>query len=133
VKPLAVHVRHPKRKKRPEVAQAPVLPSIAPARLRHAHPSLGLLVAVAPAASISLAAPVSDAPRTHSLAPFLVVLFAFGMVLLGVAVTPTWRIQRLHLAPLARTLSRHQLDLALGGGAVLFATLALYLVLAVTH
>ena len=108
-------------------------PLVAPARLRHAHPNLGALVALAPAASISLPATPSVSTRSHSLAAFLVVLLAFGMLLLAAAVTPAWRIQRLHLAPLARTLSRHQLDLALGGGAVLFATLALYLVLAVTH
>jgi hypothetical protein len=131
VKPLAVHVRTPKRKKRPELAPAPVQPLLAPARIRHAHPELGLLVAVAPAAAISLPAP--SVTRSHSAAPLLLVLLAVGMLLLAAAVTPAWRVERVHLSPLARTLNRHQLDLALAGGSVLFATLALYIVATMQH
>ena len=132
MKTLAVHVRPKpvKRKKRPE--PPPVRP-LSAGQLRHAHPDLSTQVLeVSPAAAISFAPTVRT--RSHSLGSFLLVLVALGALLLGAAAAPAWRIQRqLHLAPLARVLDRHQLDLALGGGVILFATLALYLVIAIQH
>jgi hypothetical protein len=104
---------------------------LSPARVRHAHPADDRSVAVVPVASVAAAAP---APTSSSLRPFLLVLISLGILLLGAAVAPVWRIQQqLRLVTIGRALDRHQLDLALGGAGVLVVTVAVYLLVAVQH
>lgn len=128
MKELAVRQRPTRKAKRVEPTRVAPL---SPVRLRHAHPDRGpRLLAVSPAASIALAVR-HEAPRSNVLLPFLLVMLGVGAFLLVAAATPVWRIQhQLGLASFARAIDRHQLDLALGGGALLFVTLTLYLVAA---
>ena len=120
------------RKKRPE--PAPVRP-ISAVRLRYAHrDDASRVLALAPAAALSSTSISVAGPSRHSLLPLLLAALSIGILLLAAAAAPVWRVQyQLGLSSLARSLDRHQLDLAIAGAVTLFGTVAVYLLLAIQH